>query len=168
MNWTDAQTQLLKRLWKEGKSASQIANNLGDVSRSAVIGKVHRLKLPSRGRAASAPRGQKKTKDLRGAKVEARAAAVTRNVTTSIVRQSPQSQVVCEPVAPSRPQSNVVPISRKLALIELSERTCKWPSDDQDARYFSFCGNNAEKKGPYCGYHAKVAFRPAPERRRSR
>ncbi|WP_244661514.1 GcrA family cell cycle regulator [Mesorhizobium huakuii] len=45
MNWTDERVELLRKLWSEGLSASQIAAQLGGVSRNAVIGKVHRLKL---------------------------------------------------------------------------------------------------------------------------
>ena len=61
MNWTDERVELLRKLWSEGLSASQIAAQLGGVSRNAVIGKVHRLKLSSRGRATAAPARQKKT-----------------------------------------------------------------------------------------------------------
>ena len=50
MSWTDERVDLLKQLWSEGLSASQIADRLGGVSRNAVIGKVHRLKLESRGK----------------------------------------------------------------------------------------------------------------------
>ncbi|RUW32744.1 GcrA cell cycle regulator, partial [Mesorhizobium sp. M1A.F.Ca.IN.020.06.1.1] len=50
MNWTDERVELLRKLWSEGLSASQIAAQLGGVSRNAVIGKVHRLKLSGRGR----------------------------------------------------------------------------------------------------------------------
>ena len=60
MNWTDERVELLRKLWSEGLSASQIAAQLGGVSRNAVIGKVHRLKLSSRGRATPAPTRQKK------------------------------------------------------------------------------------------------------------
>ena len=56
MNWTDERVELLKKLWSEGLSASQIAAQLGSVTRNAVIGKVHRLKLSSRGRSTAAPR----------------------------------------------------------------------------------------------------------------
>ena len=62
----------------------------------------------------------------------------------------------------------VVPISRKLKLIELGEQTCKWPNGDPMAEDFSFCGNDAGDAGPYCTYHARVAYQPASERRRHR
>ena len=51
MNWTDERVEKLKKLWSEGLSASQIAAQLGGVSRNAVIGKVHRLSLPGRAKA---------------------------------------------------------------------------------------------------------------------
>lgn len=52
MNWTDERVEKLKKLWAEGLSASQIAAQLGGVSRNAVIGKVHRLSLPGRAKAS--------------------------------------------------------------------------------------------------------------------
>ena len=61
MNWTDERVELLRKLWSEGLSASQIAAQLGSVTRNAVIGKVHRLKLSSRGRTTAAAPRQKKT-----------------------------------------------------------------------------------------------------------
>ena len=48
MSWTDERIDTLKRLWEKGLTASQIAEELGGVSRNAVIGKAHRLELKSR------------------------------------------------------------------------------------------------------------------------
>ena len=54
MQWTDERVEKLKRLWAEGLSASQIAGELGNgITRNAVIGKVHRLGLSGRVKAAS-------------------------------------------------------------------------------------------------------------------
>ena len=55
MSWTDDRVEKLKQLWSEGLSASQIANQLGGVSRNAVIGKVHRLSLPGRAKSGGTP-----------------------------------------------------------------------------------------------------------------
>lgn len=60
MNWTDERVEQLKKLWAEGLSASQIAAQLGGVSRNAVIGKVHRLKLSGRGKTTSTQTRSKK------------------------------------------------------------------------------------------------------------
>src|SRR6056297_4364671 len=48
MSWSDERVELLKKMWGEGQSASQIAKELGGVTRNAVIGKVHRLGLSNR------------------------------------------------------------------------------------------------------------------------
>lgn len=173
MNWTDERVETLRKLWAEGLSASQIAAQLGGVSRNAVIGKVHRLKLSSRGRATAAPARQKKVAN--GAATSTKPAAVrsttiTRTVTT-VGATALQTQFDAEPVARHyiRPVEDVVvPISRHLQLVELNERTCKWPNGDPLSEDFHFCGNDAAETGPYCKYHAKVAFQPAAERRRSR
>src|SRR6188768_2675679 len=85
MNWTDERVELLRKLWSEGLSASQIAAQLGGVSRNAVIGKVHRLKLSSRGRANTAPVRQKKNMHSNGAvKVAPRQASVVRTMPASV------------------------------------------------------------------------------------
>ena len=60
MNWTDERVEKLKRLWSEGLSASQIAAQLGGVSRNAVIGKAHRLGLKSRPSPVKANEPEKK------------------------------------------------------------------------------------------------------------
>ncbi|KQZ15579.1 MULTISPECIES: GcrA family cell cycle regulator [unclassified Mesorhizobium] len=172
MNWTDERVELLRKLWSEGLSASQIAAQLGGVSRNAVIGKVHRLKLSSRGRATAAPARQKKaSQGSTITKSVTRAASATRHVTTSIGATALQAQFDAEPVARHyiRPVENVVvPISRRLHLVELTERTCKWPNGDPLSEEFHFCGNDSADSGPYCTYHSRVAFQPASERRRSR
>src|SRR6056297_1234668 len=56
MSWNDERVDLLKKMWGEGQSASQIARELGGVTRNAVIGKVHRLGLSNRNGAAEGPR----------------------------------------------------------------------------------------------------------------
>lgn len=171
MNWTDERVDLLRKLWSEGLSASQIAAQLGGVSRNAVIGKVHRLKLSSRGRSTATPARQKKAVQAAATKAVSRAASTARPMTVSVGATALQTQFDAEPVARQylRPQQDVVvPISRRLQLVQLSERTCKWPNGDPLSEDFSFCGNDCADTGPYCRYHAKVAYQPASERRRNR
>ncbi|MGQ2909477.1 MAG: GcrA family cell cycle regulator [Aliihoeflea sp.] len=163
MNWTDERVELLKKLWAEGLSASQIATQLGGVSRNAVIGKVHRLKLSGRGRASSATPRPKKT-----APSAPKAPRPSRPMTTTIGATALQARFDAQPEAAPAPRlsSVVVPLSRNLKLIELSERTCKWPNGDPLAEEFSFCGNDVGDCGPYCAYHSRVAYQPVAERRR--
>ena len=170
MNWTDERVELLRKLWSEGLSASQIAAQLGGVSRNAVIGKVHRLKLSSRGRATAAPAHKKKASPS-ASKSASRPAAAHRHVTATVGATALQIQFDAEPVARQhlRPVENVVvPISRRLKLVELTEHTCKWPNGDPLTEDFSFCGNDSKEGGPYCTYHSHVAFQPVAERRRAR
>ncbi|MFT4057898.1 MAG: GcrA family cell cycle regulator, partial [Novosphingobium sp.] len=48
MSWTDERIEKLTKMWEGGSTASQIADELGGVSRNAVIGKAHRLGLKAR------------------------------------------------------------------------------------------------------------------------
>lgn len=167
MNWSDERVELLKKLWSEGLSASQIASQLGGVSRNAVIGKVHRLKLAGRGRSTAAAPRQKKAAPPAAARVTQRTRAIAQTVGATAL----QVQFDVEPVARQivRPSENVViPISRNLKLIELTERTCKWPNGDPLSDEFSFCGSEAGDASPYCAYHGRVAYQPVSERRRPR
>ncbi|CAN7158242.1 GcrA cell cycle regulator [Neorhizobium galegae bv. officinalis] len=173
MNWTDERVEKLKRLWSEGLSASQIAAQLGGVSRNAVIGKVHRLSLPGRakaggtvatGRSAAAKRT---TSAPRAPNYASR--VTTRTVTRAVGATMVKEEVEIEPYQEMeyRPASNVVvPISRRLALTELTERTCKWPVGDPLKDDFHFCGCESPDASPYCGYHAKLAYQPVNERRK--
>ncbi len=196
MGWTDERVEMLKQLWTEGLSASQIADKLGGVSRNAVIGKVHRLKLESRakspGAAVSSP-SHAPVQAIERTAPQPRYAEVEVNRTVVSPRFSPPPQ----PSAPQRSMprtmgatalkmepdeehqlieaqetvqttGEVVPIARKLTLVQLTEGTCKWPVGDPLKPDFHFCGNSARDTSPYCAYHAKLAFQPASERRRVR
>jgi GcrA cell cycle regulator len=173
MSWTDERVELLKSLWAEGLSASQIAAQLGGISRNAVIGKVHRLKLSSRGRAAPAqPRQKKQARAAIGARPAARGGGATHRTVSAVMgatalQQHYEADAVALP-ALRRAEDVVVPISRRLALTELTEKTCKWPIGDPLGEDFHFCGNDSGDSGPYCTYHARLAFQPASDRRRQK
>lgn len=171
MNWTDERVELLRKLWAEGLSASQIAAQLGGVSRNAVIGKVHRLKLSGRGRTtAAAPKTKKPVAATPGAPKPAQQRPQRPTPATSGANAlQADYQAAPAPRMMVRVFENAsMPASRKLALTDLNERTCKWPNGDPLAEDFSFCGNEAGEAGPYCGYHSKLAYQPVAERRRVR
>lgn len=65
MSWTDERIDQLKAMWEKGLTASQIADELGGVSRNAVIGKAHRLGLQSRPSPVKANEAQKKAAPAR-------------------------------------------------------------------------------------------------------
>ena len=172
MNWTDERVEKLKKLWSEGLSASQIAAQLGGVSRNAVIGKVHRLSLPGRAKAggtATAARTPKRnTSAPRAPNYASR--ITTRTVTRQQGATMLKEEIEVEAVEEMEyvPKGNVVvPISRRLGLTELTERTCKWPVGDPLKDDFHFCGCESPDNSPYCSYHQKLAYQPINERRRA-
>ena len=55
--------------------------------------------------------------------------------------------------------------AKKLSLMELTERTCKWPIGDPATDEFWFCGHQAENGKPYCKTHVAIAFQPVSTRR---
>ena len=65
MSWTDERIDQLKAMWEKGLTASQIADELGGVSRNAVIGKAHRLGLQSRPSPVKANEAPKKAAPAR-------------------------------------------------------------------------------------------------------
>ncbi|QYK41328.1 MAG: GcrA cell cycle regulator [Paracoccaceae bacterium] len=201
MSWTDERVETLKRMWAEGQSASQIAKELGGVTRNAVIGKVHRLGLSNRvggvggredGEEEAVP--QVAAADPAPRVVQAEAAARP----AEIPRPAAERPATVPPVAPA---SNVTPLparkpivpagqplppqpsaneispealasvrevekrARKLTLMELTERTCKWPVGDPATDDFWFCGLPSLPGKPYCEAHVGVAFQPMSARR---
>ncbi|GAC1041545.1 GcrA family cell cycle regulator [Rhizobium sp. No.120] len=173
MNWTDERVEKLKKLWSEGLSASQIAAQLGGVSRNAVIGKVHRLNLPGRAKAGGTTTVARTPK--RGAAAPRTATYGSRVATRTVVARQQGATMLKEEIEIDsvneiqyRPASNVVvPISRRLGLTELTERTCKWPVGDPLKDDFHFCGNDSPDSSPYCTYHQRMAYQPVHERRRN-
>ncbi len=204
MSWTDERVETLKKMWAEGQSASQIAKELGGVTRNAVIGKVHRLGLSNRVGGAggkdedeaiaeaapvraepvkpvaaepAAPPPPPRAAEPRPAPQPERPApqpAATGNVTPLPLRKAivpagqplpPQpsiNEISPETLASAR---EVEKRARRLTLMELTERTCKWPIGDPATDDFWFCGLPSQPGKPYCDAHVGVAFQPMSARR---
>jgi GcrA cell cycle regulator len=153
MSWTDERVETLKKLWLDGLSASQIAKQLGGVTRNAVIGKVHRLGLSGRAtpsqpqrpafRAPRAPRPAPPPPQPR--RIEAQPSAASQ----------PQPSL---PSLPEEPGSATV--------LTLGAHMCKWPIGDPSSDDFTFCGRRIGE-GPYCSEHARVAYQPQQKKARS-
>ena len=198
MSWTDERVELLKKMWGEGQSASQIAKELGGVTRNAVIGKVHRLGLSNRagsGPASAAKPAPAKEAEAKTADKPRKEAAKTGPADLE------QPAGVSEPETPATPAraTNVTPLrkpivpagqplppqpsaneispealanvqevektAKRISLMELTERTCKWPIGDPATDDFYFCGLPVQQGKPYCEAHVGVAFQPMSSRR---
>jgi GcrA cell cycle regulator len=164
MSWNDERVELLKKLWMDGLSASQIAGELGGVTRNAVIGKVHRLGLSGRAKApsVSAPRVRKAVP-----RPAQRPVSMPQMRGNTALAAMPMTETYI--VAEMRPMAEVVvPMSRRVQIMELREAMCKWPMGDPTQADFVFCGADCSFGTPYCTHHSAIAYQPAAERRRVR
>ncbi|MEM9047604.1 MAG: GcrA family cell cycle regulator [Pseudomonadota bacterium] len=189
MSWTDERVDLLKSMWNEGKSASQIAKALGGVTRNAVIGKVHRLGLSNRTNGAA---GKDEARPAAAAPPPPEETPVTEEIAPSApaaedkqpvaetrpgIREAVPGRPAANPSPPQQPTASDVSSealanlaviesrARKLNLMQLTERTCKWPIGDPATEEFWFCGLPAAPGKPYCEAHVAVAFQPMSSRR---
>ena len=154
MAWTDERVETLKKLWAEGLSASQIAKELGGVTRNAVIGKVHRLGLSGRA-TPSRPPARVSTPRPRPAARPARPATFV-------------DRVVASRTEPTKPaiEAEPLPNGEFATVLTLSNHICKWPIGDPGDKDFRFCGRKTMPGIPYCDKHACMAYQPAKRRRR--
>jgi len=139
MSWNEEKVNKLKELWGKGKTASQIAEIIGGISRNAVIGKAHRLNL--------------------SAKIKTRAATSNQNFENSQEEKNKtkrgrkskfKSLIIEKDFEPENPKQ----------LEELNENTCKWPFGHPDENSFYFCGRSSLKDFSYCKLHLLYAYQP--------
>jgi GcrA cell cycle regulator len=175
MPWTDERVDLLKKLWTDGLSASQIAARLGmGVTRNAVIGKVHRLNLSGRQPAqrTAAPRASRKVSrepSAPGSRPMGTPSMPTAGATALKSYAQPQHRPMAQPLPEPKPLRLVdLPKDGRITILHLSDKTCKWPIGDPTHDDFCFCGHNPRDGSPYCEYHARIAYQPAQDRRMRR
>lgn len=165
MSWTDERVELLKKLWSEGLSASQIAGRLGAVTRNAVIGKVHRLGLSGRATTSRMKTVRPRSR-LSNAKRPANAAKPRfAQIGNPAVRDL--YRLDAEPMGPTA-EELVIPLAERKTIQTLTECSCRWPIGDPQLADFHFCGKSKVNGLPYCEFHARRAFQPAMPRRRER
>jgi GcrA cell cycle regulator len=150
MSWTEERVELLKKLWSDGLSASRIAAQLGGVTRNAVIGKVHRLRLSGRGKSPSAVASR--TASSSSHMVRTSRASIRGNTALAHVYDYDAE------VTPKQIE-NIIPIGQRCSLLELTEQNCHWPIGDPGSGDFVFCGGNSVPGAPYCAYHRRIAYR---------
>ncbi len=163
MAWTEERVELLTKLWAEGLSASQVASRLGGVTRNAVIGKVHRLRLS--GRAPSSRSSVPRT----------RRTHVPRAPRGSSVMFGTRGNTALKPVYDAQPEpvaapvvELVIPLHERASILTLKEAMCRWPIGDPTEPEFHFCGRKTCEPLPYCEHHARMADQPVQARRRER
>ena len=146
MSWNEEKVNKLKELWGSGKTASQIAEIIGGISRNAVIGKAHRLKL--------------------SAKIKTRIAGSNLNSENKTPRLSSTKKSRKFKFQSLLLDKNFEP-AKNLTLEELTEETCKYMihedpkkegHPDLDGSFF--CGRKNVEKFSYCPLHLMMVFTP--------
>jgi len=142
MSWTDDRVATLKKLWGEGKTAAEIAKELGGVTRNAVIGKAHRLKLSNR------------------------VSPIQQNKKVAAPKPQNQNKKPVEAIQPRKRAKEYVDDGReRIPLTDLQAGGCRWPMGDPREKDFGFCGCAALPSLPYCLEHSQVAYQPATRNR---
>ncbi len=123
MGWTDERVELLKKLWADGLSASQIAAELGGITRNAVIGKVHRLGLSGRAKSPSSATPRPRKPRSSGHMLRVSRPSVRGNTALAY-------DYDVEP----EPELLEIPLEQRKTLLQLNEHTCRWPIGDPGSR----------------------------------
>jgi GcrA cell cycle regulator len=171
LSWTDERVELLKKLWTEGLSASQIAGRLGNgVTRNAVIGKVHRLNLSGRvqQQRVAQPRAPRKQREPSLAPRAGGSMPSMPTAGSSALKPMMRAETHIRPQAIPEPQPLRLvdlPKDGRVTILHLSDKTCKWPIGDPGSEEFCFCGHGPREGSPYCEYHARLAYQPIQDRR---
>lgn len=157
VTWTPERVDILKQLWKDGLTASQISKRLGGVTRNACIGKVRRLSLPFRGSGRpkynpGASRSIATPRELKARRTQARARVST-----------VQELFKAEAYVSSSPEL-VIPINERKQLVDLTSSDCCSPIGDPKEKDFHFCGRPRVVGLPYCEHHARRNYQPAYSR----
>ena len=172
MAWTDERITQLRQLWSEGQSASKIAEKLGGVTRNAVIGQIYMLGLSNQ-----SENSEKKIitkKRGRPAKVKntdnfQEQLGNSKNKDFSKINSDKFDDLHVDDLEDNKTMlldttlANIAELeknAKKLNLMELTERTCKWPIGDPATENFWFCGHPSEQGKPYCSTHVSIAFQP--------
>ncbi|MBR64480.1 MAG: GcrA cell cycle regulator, partial [Rhodobacteraceae bacterium] len=178
MAWSDERVAILKKMWLEGSSASEIAKELGNITRNAVIGKVNRLGMSNRDTnnlksGSSTSNAKKSVRRGRPPKVNKEEKKRGRphklkdpgdfpgtldgkeKSTTSSGKEMRLDDSKIKAVSDLNEETsqNILKVemkSKKISLMELTERTCKWPIGDPATDTFWFCGHESEPGKPYC------------------
>ncbi|WP_046865536.1 GcrA family cell cycle regulator [Microvirga massiliensis] len=168
--WTEERVELLKKLWAEGSSASQIAAQIGGVSRNAVIGKIHRLGLSGRGKTKTGAQQQPQRPRKPSGRTPSAPAPLPQPRAVAQIHALPQPlpPPVEEAEQEVAAEEVVVPMSERVTIMELREYMCRWPMGDPTKPEFRFCGNRSLTGLPYCNHHAQIAYQPIADRRRDR
>ena len=138
MSWDEKKIEILKNQWGKGKTASQIAEMIGGVSRNAVIGKAHRLNLS----------------------IKIKSKAGSYNLSTRNKNQDKKTMVTRRSKFRSLVLDKNFEEAKNLTLEELNENTCKYMEGHPSDKDSTFCGRKTVEKFSYCPLHLMLVYQP--------
>jgi GcrA cell cycle regulator len=153
LDWDEALVERLKILWAEGVPTSRIARLLGPtVTKNAVIGKVHRLRLRMRKSPITHPRGVSRPLKARPPRPSRSKAPPSASLPLPVPEPPPKPKPPPRPIPPRKKPGT-------FTLLDLRPHECKWPvnSPPRGSAAYLFCGNPVET-GSYCSEHAAIGF----------
>ncbi len=139
MSWDNKKIEILKSEWGKGKTASQIAELIGGVSRNAVIGKAHRLNLSSKIKTKNSSFNKFTNKNQK------------KENNTNFARRSKFKSLVLDKNFEE---------AKNISLEELNENTCKYMEGHPNEKSSTFCGRKTIEKFSYCPLHLMIVFQP--------
>ena len=140
MSWNEEKVAKLKELWGKGKTASQIAEIIGGLSRNAVIGKAHRLNLSAKIKTRTATSNKSFESSMENMDIQSKKKS----------RSKFKSLIIEKDFEPENPKQ----------LEDLNDESCKWPIGHPDESAFYFCGRTSLKDFSYCKLHLLYAYQP--------
>jgi GcrA cell cycle regulator len=163
-DWSAARIALLEQRWAQGASASSIAKELGpDVSRCAVLGKIHRLKLKQpefKRHHAGKERVRKRSRKSRTREASKRAGVRAPSRLMAAFQALGLEPILGAPDTGSVHWHVGRAFGPTCGLMDLSDTTCRWPVGEPDEANFVFCGAAPFGRYPYCIGHCLIAYRP--------
>ena len=91
---------------------------------------------------------------------------MTTNVIGATALKAEVSTEILNEVDALREQELFIPVEERLTLLQLTEKTCKWPIGDPLAEDFYFCGRDSKEDAPYCEFHSRKAYHQMDKRKR--
>lgn len=163
--WTPELTERCRVLWREGKSAREIAQILGGgMSRHAVIGRMYRLGETSRAGAHQARPSKPLAERKLGGAGRPGNDRPGDNAKAASIKAATDARLNGPPRKPRPFKPNVVglaePAPLLIPLLSLKHSHCRWPAEGEGADML-FCGHRKKAGSPYCCYHAKLAHEPS-------
>lgn len=181
--WTPERIELLKKLHHDGLSCSQIAREMGGVTRNGVIGKITRLGLqrpeaarpvssilkPPKSRFSNGTSGQRAAKPASLIYAgDPRTSPLQKKLEAVRAAQVAKREAVAGPAtAPDAPLPERDEAPGLATIFTLGPCMCKWPIGDPQLPNFTFCGRRRSGEEPYCPEHIQVAYKPGQQTKKA-